>query len=677
MAVLVICEKPRVAERVASALGKDVKRRVYNGVVYYEVSRGGQLIYIAPTVGHIFTLKEKNGGGYPVFEVEWVPSYKVDRSAYYTRKYLETIKFLASRADEFVNSCDFDTEGSIIGYNIIRFACGGRSGRRMKFSTLTEEELAEAYDARGELDYNNAYAGEARNIIDWLWGINLSRGLMSALRRNGVRKVMSIGRVQGPTLKILSRREREIAAFVPVPFWQVFAFCKGVKFSHEKGRFESREEAVEARKRSGREGVVEKVERSRYEQLPHPPFDLTSLQVEAYRWFGFSPSQTQELAQSLYEAGLISYPRTSSQKLPAKLNLPKIINRLSKNPVYEKLASQLIEKGRFSPRQGSKDDPAHPAIFVTGIIPKGRSGEEMKVYDLIARRFLACFAENAVRERMKVGLLLGDQRYSAEGGRVLEEGWVEFYKPYAKFDEIDLSGFEEGERVVVDRLEVRKSKTKPPARYTPASIVQTLEERGLGTKGTRSLIVDTLYRRGYIRDRNIRVTPFGLAVCDALERNCPEILSEELTRKLEMEMEWIQEGKIEEGRVIEEGRSVLSEILNDFKKREKEIGEVLVESLMNSEFDEGVIGKCPKCGGELRIVVSKKTKKRFCGCSNYPKCSQSYPVPQFGSIKPLKKNCKVCGAPMVLVRSGKKVFQMCLNPACKSKEGWGDEASNS
>jgi DNA topoisomerase-1 len=672
MTVLVICEKPRVAQRVATALDSNARRKLFNGVVYYEVERGGEQIYVAPTVGHIYTLREKNGGGYPVFDVGWVPSYQVDKSAYYTKKYLDTIKFLAGRAQEFVNSCDFDTEGSIIGYNIIRFACGKTSGKRMRFSTLTEEELAEAYDKKEELDYNNAYAGEARSILDWLWGINLSRGLMSAVRQSGEYRVMSIGRVQGPTLKILSMREREIAAFVPVPFWQLFAHCKGVKFTHEKGRFFEKEEATEAKKRTERSGVVDKVERKRFEQPPNPPFDLTSLQIEAYRWLGFSPSQTQEIAQALYEAGLISYPRTASQKLPAKLNLPRIINMLSKNSNYEKFAKELIEKRRFYPREGSKDDPAHPAIFVTGVIPKkGTPEAELKVYDLIAKRFLSCFAENAVREKMRVELLLGDQRYVGEGARVIKEGWISFYKPYAKFDETDLSGFKEGEEVEVDRLEMRKDKTKPPARYTPASIIQTLEEKELGTKGTRSMIVDTLYKRGYTADRSIRVTTFGLAVCDALEHHSPEILDEEMTRKLESEMGWIQEGKIEEGKVIENGKARLLEILQDFKKKEKEIGKELVTALRNTSFEQNFIGKCPKCGGDLKIIVSKTSGKRFCGCSNYPKCSQSYPIPQFGSIKPLKKSCKVCGLPMIFVRSGKKVFQMCIDPNCKSKENWG------
>ena len=445
-----------------------------------------------------------------------------------------------------------------------------------------------------------------------------------------------------------------------------------MKFSHEKGRFFDKKEAEEAKKKTKRSGTVDRVERKRFEQPPNPPFDLTSLQIEAYRWFGFSPSQTQEIAQSLYEAGLISYPRTASQKLPAKLNLPRIINMLSKNPAYEKFAKELLSNNRFHPREGSRDDPAHPAIFATGVIPKKSTSEtELKVYDLIAKRFLSCFAENAVRERMRVELLLGDQRYVAEGARVLKEGWISFYKPYVKFDEADLSGFREGEMVEVERLEMRKDKTKPPARYTPASIVQTLEEKELGTKGTRSMIIDTLYKRGYIAERSIRVTEFGLAVCGALEHHSPEILDEELTRNLEREMEWIQEGKIEEGKVIESSRNVLSDILQDFKKKEPEIGKELAEALKRTSFEQNVLGKCPSCGGNLKIIVSKASGKRFCGCSNYPKCSQSYPIPQFGSIKPLKKACKVCGLPMIFVRSGKKVFQMCIDPRCKSKEGWG------
>jgi len=679
MTVLVICEKPRVAQRVAMALDGNASRKAFNGVAYYEANRGGEHIYIAPAVGHVYTLKEKNGGGYPVFDVEWVPLYQVEKSAYYTKKYLDVIKFLAGRAQEFVNSCDFDTEGSIIGYNIIRFACGKTSGKRMKFSTLTEDELAEAYDRREELDYNNAYAGEARSILDWLWGINLSRGLMSAVRQSGEYRVMSIGRVQGPTLKILSTREREIAAFIPVLFWQLVAYCRGVKFTHEKGRFLEKKDAEEAKKKTERSGIVDKVERKIFEQPPNPPFDLTSLQIEAYRWFGFSPSQTQDIAQALYEAGLISYPRTASQKLPAKLNLPRIINMLSKNPNYEKFAKELIAKNRFYPREGSRSDSAHPAIFATGATPKkGTSEAELKVYDLIAKRFLSCFAENAVRERMHVELLLGDQRYVADGARVVKEGWISFYKPYVKFEESDLSGFKEKENVEVERLVMKKDKTRPLARYTPASIVQTLEEKELGTKGTRSSILDTLYKRGYIADRSIRVTEFGLAVCDALEHHSPEIMNEEMTRKLESEMEWIQEGRIEESKVIESGKAVLLEILVDFKKKEKEIGKELSDALKKTTFDQNFIGKCPRCGGNLKIIVSKATMKRFVGCSNYPKCSQGYPIPQFGSIKPLKKACKECGLPMIFVRSGKKVFQMCIDPKCKSKEGWGkNEANNS
>jgi DNA topoisomerase-1 len=198
-----------------------------------------------------------------------------------------------------------------------------------------------------------------------------------------------------------------------------------------------------------------------------------------------------------------------------------------------------------------------------------------------------------------------------------------------------------------------------------------LEAKNLGTKATRATIIDILYERRYAVGREIKVTPFGLAVCNALERNCPEILDEQLTRRLEFSIEQIQEGNLTKERVIEDGENILKEILEKFKQREKEIGFDLVAALRKTEYEKNIVGKCPKCGGELRMITSKATKKRFIGCSNYPKCSAAFPIPQFGMITPLNKKCEECGLPVVMVFAGKKRFSMCINPECKSKENWG------
>mgnify|MGYP001083215307 CR=1 FL=1 len=662
--ILIIAEKPKVAGRIASAIG-NAKFVKVGKAGYYAV---GENIAVAPAVGHIYTLAEKKRSfDYPVFDVEWVPVYKVDKSAHYTKSYLDVLQMLGKKADEVVVACDYDIEGTLIGYNIYRFALGGgKKLKRMKFSTLTPYELKEAFESLQEMDYENAYAGEARHVLDWYYGINLSRALMRAIGSAGGNRItMSIGRVQGPTLGILVKREKEIRSFKPVPYWEIYARIKGVRFIHEKERFFDEKEADLVREKTKKKGVVEEVKKEEKKIPPSPPFDLTSLQLEASRVFGFSPSQTLEIAQSLYEASLISYPRTSSQKLPARLGLEKIIERMREHEEYRKDAEKLIENKWFRPREGAKDDPAHPAIHPTGI--RGRvEGNEKKLYDLIVRRFFACFAPHAVREVVSVKVD-ANERYKATGTKTKENGWIEFY-PYANFKEEELPEFKTGELVDIEKIEKTRKETKPPARFTPATLVKELEKLHLGTKATRSVIVDTLYDRQYIKGKNIEVTEFGMVVESVLEKHSPQILDAELTRKIEEDMEKIQERKISKDEVIEKGKKVLIEILERFKLEEKEIGKELLESWKIMDNKKNVVGKCRKCGSDLRIIKMGRGKQ-FVGCSNYPNCKIAYPLPSNAYVLPANKKCEMCGAPVVKVKMGKKrMFEMCLDFECPSKK---------
>ncbi|MEM3399764.1 MAG: DNA topoisomerase I [Candidatus Micrarchaeia archaeon] len=663
---LIICEKPKVAEKVARALSEGaIAKKRFGRASYFVFSRKGKEVVVAPSVGHVFTLVEKTkGGNYPVFDVEWAPTYMLG-NATYSKDYVNMLAHLAKRAEEYINSCDYDIEGSLIGYNIMRFLCGEGKRTRMRFSMLTSEELVKAYENRGELDVLNAVAGETRHYIDWFYGINWSRALMSALQSAGIKKVLSIGRVQGPTLKILTQREREIAAFVPTPYWQVVAVCRGVEFLHEKEKFERKEDAVEVKNRSKNPGKIFEVKGERARVPPLPPFDLTSLQVEAYRCFGFSPEHTLELAQSLYENSAISYPRTASQKLPRELGLANIIGRLSENPEYAPHAKSLIANNRFIPREGKKTDPAHPAIFPTGIFFK-MGDREKKLYDLIVRRFLACFAEEAVVEKQKVGLSLGGERYFAGGSRIVEKGWIDFYAPYASIEEKVLPTFKEGERADAEKVVIKSKKTRPPARYTKASIIQALESRGLGTKATRAQIVETLFKRGYVEGRSICVTKLGIAVCTTLEKYCPELLDEKFTRELEEKMDRIQTGEIRREEVIGEGKRTLTMMLAKFKEVERAVGLDLAAGIEGKKE----IGRCKSCGAGL-VVINTRKGSVFVGCTNYPKCRNTYPLPQKSIFKETGKTCEVCKTPVLLVIRGKTKFEMCLDPMCEKKKKWG------
>jgi len=670
---LIVAEKPKVAQKIAQAIGENIKQKHLGRVSYYEGTTDGKHIFVAPAVGHIYSLAEKEKTSvYPVFDIEWKPAYEVDKDAAYTKPYVDLLESLAKKATSFISACDYDIEGSTIAYNVYRFtSANGKEARRMKFSAVTHTDLTEAYETMGEMDYNNAYAGEARHILDWYYGINLSRALMAALKSVERWKVMSIGRVQGPALGMLTALEREIAAFIPTPYWELTVWIKGIEFKHVRGRFLDEKEAKRALDNTKPQGKVTKVEKKENLLYPHPPFDLTSLQVEAYRVFGYAPGRTLDIAQRLYEESLITYPRTGSQQFPPTIKLPPIIKKLAEQEKYAKAAKYLLDHQLFKPVQGKKVDPAHPAIHPTGLAPNNIGQQEAKLYDLIVKRFLALFAPPAKREKTNLEVDAGEL-YAADGMRVVEKGWTEIYQPYYKGEDVELPRFDEGETVPVEKKKKTKKETKPPNRYTEASIISELEDRHLGTKSTRSVIIETLFKRGYVHGKSIKVSDFGLKVVDVLQKYAPEILDENLTRRIEENMEKIQEGTMGKEAVIEEGKEILIQILDKWKKNEEKIGNNLLDALKASEEKERTIGTCDKCkDGTLRIIRMKQGKQ-FIGCSSYPTCNNAYPLPGGAKIIVMEKPCESCGKQVIkVIRSKRRPFSMCIDPKCPSKANWG------
>ncbi|NJE48948.1 DNA topoisomerase I [Thermococcus sp. 9N3] len=715
MVTLIIAEKPNVARKIAYALaeGKPVRKTI-GKVSYYEFTRDGKKVIVAPAVGHLFSLAPKTKTyGYPVFDIEWVPVYVAEKGKNYAKDYIKALATLAKKADEFIVACDYDTEGEVIGYTALKYACGvdPSKAKRMKFSALTKKDLLKAwYNLEPTINFGMADAGIARHVLDWYWGVNLSRALTSAIKRaSGKWMVLSTGRVQGPTLKFLVEREKEIQNFKPKPYWVIKMILekegKQYTATYEKDKIWDEEEAKrivqEAKKGPA---FVEKVEVKQQKRNPPVPFDLGTLQREAYSAFGYSPKKTLEIAQRLYERGLSSYPRTSSQKLPKNLNFRSILQNLAKLPEYKPFAHELLGKGNLKPVEGKKEDPAHPAIYPTGELPKPGelSKDEKNIYDLVVRRFLALFMEPAVRESVKVIINSNGHRFILSGARTLKEGWLKVYGKYVKFDEVILPQFKEGEPVKVVQIKREKKKTKPPARYSPAAVIKKMEDLGIGTKATRAQILETLYQRGYIEGKKkIKVTPLGMRVVEALEKNVPDIVSVELTRAFEEKMEEIMAGKAKKEEVIEESKEQLIKILKVFKEKELDIGKMLLETtgtgvttskdsvkVEKSKSQSGasgtsaksgteepkktksperqrlVLGKCPKCGGDLVLKYNRKTGKRFVGCSNWPKCNVTYPILQRGEVIPTGKTC--CnGAPVVKIREKGREYEICLDMNCK------------
>ncbi len=678
---LIIAEKPSVALRIAIAFAPNGSplRKSVNGVVYYEIPFNDDTLYVVAAAGHLFTIKQKDGAsGFPVFNVEWVASYKQNQSSYFTKKYLDTIEIIGKKCTAFINACDYDIEGTVIGTNIIKFVTNGdvnssvgdQNVKRMRFSTTTKPDILASYEKIAQFDRSNFSAGEARHILDWMWGINMSRALMHALYTTGIKKIISIGRVQGPTLAILAEREQEIKKFVPKPFWQVFVKAKGVDFSNTKGSISEKEKAEQIleRTKSG-DLVVEAVNKTESKLRPYPPFDLTSLQVEASKVLRLDPSKTLSIAQSLYEKTYTSYPRTSSQKLPYTLNLPKIIAEIAKNDKYKKIADQLIAAQMFRPNEGAKEDEAHPAIFPTGVMPSNLTGEEASVYDLIVKRFLACFGNYATIEMTSVSLDASGEKYFAQGKLYKDRAWIDFYAPYYIGEDKDMPVFTVTEKLKADKILLKDSLTKPPSRYSKASLISLLEKKELGTKATRADIIETLFKREYVKGVMIEVTDYGLSVYKALHDNLPDIIEEDLTKHLDTDMEKIMKGQIEEAAVVNEGKEIIQKLIAKFKDNEKKIGSALAEGLKESELSD-VLGKCPTDGGNL-VVKRSKIGKQFVSCSNWPACNTTYPLPQYAKVVPTKKVCEKCHTPFVKVfRKGKRPFEMDLDPNCETKKDW-------
>jgi len=676
--VFVICEKPSAVPKIAEAIaGRKVTQKELMGIPYCEFERDGKLFVVAPAMGHLFTLKSiKSLKDYPVFDLKWVPIYEVEKNAKNAARFIKALRELSKNAEEFISACDFDVEGSVIAFNVLRFICGSdviSKARRMKFSTLTREELKKSFENMlPTLDFEVINAGLARHYLDWYWGMNVSRFLSSAAEKAGNRFVkLSAGRVQTPTLKILLDREREIKNFVSVPFWVLKAVIEigGEEFiaEHETEKFWEKEKAEEVYSAClGQPARVVEVKRRKINRNPPPPFDLGTLQSEAYRCFGFTPMRTQMIAQDLYQAALISYPRTSSQKLPSSIGYRDILQRIAKiSPDYAEIALDLLRQQKLVPVEGKKTDPAHPAIFPTGEPPEELPSTHQKLYDMIVRRFLAVFSKPAVLESTHADLDIGGQRFFLRGQRILDPGWLESYGKYVSYEEQMIPEIEKGEELKVKNILLEERRTQPPPRFNPASLVKEMEARGLGTEATRGPIVQTLYQRGYIQGRQITVTRLGETVVESL-RICPAILSEELTARFEREMMEIQEGKANWEDVVKKAERELSTLLEKMKAREKEVGERLIEAYklaLRKSF-----GKCPKCGKNLRMVIAQKSGKRFVGCEGYPSCDFSLPLPQQGSIEILDTPCKICGWPVILVRrSGKRPYRTCLNPSCSSK----------
>jgi DNA topoisomerase-1 len=679
---LIITEKPDAALRIATALDeKETPQKMHdNGVPYYIAVRDRKIV-VVPALGHLYTITDdQKGRSYPVFDYKWVPRHLAEKKAARIRTWLQTITKLSENADVFIDACDYDIEGSVIGYCILKYACKDeeRNSKRMKFSTLTNQEIQDSYaKALPHLDFGLIEAGLTRHEVDWLYGINLSRALTTAAKKaSGNYTTLSTGRVQGPTLKFLADREEAINAFVPTPFWKITALIEINKqvfvAEHEKGEIQTQKEAETiVNSCKNKKGYVEEIGVRKFQQPPPFPFDLGTLQKEAYSLIKYTPRRSLEIAEKLYLDALISYPRTDSQKLPVTIGYRNILNRLARLEEYRKRTTELLAKQNLRPNEGKKDDPAHPAIYPTGDLPRtDLEPSARKIWDLIIRRFMAVFGDPALKQSVKLTFRIDGQIFHAYGSRVLKSGWMQYYEPYVRQEDVELPSVDKGQVVAVKKVSMVQRFTEQPPRYNPSSLLREMEKCEIGTKATRADIIQTLHNRGYVEGERMAVTNLGFEILNILDSQCSEVISTNLTRQLESRMVKIQENNEGRQEVLTDVTRILKPVLETLKQNENSIGRQLTEVLKERRFEERIVGPCPVCkSGDLIITYSRKTGKRFIGCTNYFKgiCNTSFSLPQKGEIRPSRRRCPDCGMPTVETRI-RRPWILCFNPQCPSKE---------
>jgi DNA topoisomerase-1 len=576
--ILVITEKPKAGKKIAEYLSENGSRPIrcsYNNVPFWILKSHSKYYVVGSAAGHLYglTTDEK---GFPVFNYYWAPLWKIDSGAKYTRKFLNALAFLAKNAEMYINACDYDIEGSVIGYMIIRNLGDEKRALRAKFSALTRQDIQRAFRNLEPLDYEMIEAGLARHELDWLWGINVSRALMDAVKlATGKRVTLSAGRVQSPTLKEVVNRTIKRNLFVPLPYFNVYVTLdlKGKKrrilVKTAQTKREAEVIASDIRKKPVAK-VIATISRKNILEPP-PPFNLGDLQVEASRIYGYDPHYTQEVAEQLYLEGLISYPRTNSQKIPPTIDVRPILRQLAGLKQYREIVNKIlvVSRGSPRPRNGRKDDPAHPAIHPTSVPSSPLPKPMERIYDLVVRRFLASMLTPAVIVNLSISLNVADvYEIKISGGYIAENGWLDAY-PYLKpkLEEIPL--LEKGTILRILRVETRTELTRPPELHTKISLVKWMEGVRIGTEATRARIVKLLFDRKYLVEQSKRVyaTDLGIVVAEILEKYFPLLVSIELTRQFEEKLEAIRNGKLAKDKVIQEAKTFLTQILTKYKQQ--------------------------------------------------------------------------------------------------------------
>lgn len=687
---LVIVESPAKANTIGKFLGRDYK--------------------IVASVGHVRDLPKSQIG--VDIEHNFEPKYITIRGK---GDIISKLKKEAKAAERVFLATDPDREGEAISWHLANLLNINESDKcRVTFNEITKNAVKNAIKAPRKIDMNLVDAQQARRVLDRIVGYKIS-----PLLWRKVRKGLSAGRVQSVATRLICDREEEIEKFEPEEYWTISAKLakKRAGASFEAKFHGTAEEKIELKneaqvrsilkKLEGSKFIVNKVKNSEKKKTPAPPFTTSTLQQEASRKLGFPTKKTMMVAQQLYEGievkghgavGLVTYIRTDSTRISSEAQQD------TKNYIAEKYGQKYLPEEFRVYKNKSASQDAHEAIRPTYIdmdpesVRESLTNDQFKLYKLIWSRFVASQMASAIYDTVTADIMAGDLMFKANGSKIKFQGFIAVYtegRDEEGEDEVSIPELQENEQLDLKKLEDKQHFTQPPQRYTEATLVKTLEEKGIGRPSTYAPIITTILARGYVeREKKFLLpTELGRIINDLMKNNFKDIVDVQFTAQMEKKLDDVEEGTKKWEEVMKEFYDPFAETL---KAAEDKIGRVdLPDEVTDIKCEKcgrfmviknGRFGKflacpgfpecrnarpileeagvnCPLCKGKVLIKKTRKGRK-YLGCENNPKCSfMTWDMPA-------GENCPNCGNFMVKKYSGKKVIIKCSNESCGfTKEG--------
>ena len=680
---LVIVESPAKAKTIEKFLGKS----------HYAVKA---------SVGHVRDLPKSTLG--VDIENNFEPRYINIRGK---GDLIKELKKEAKKSKRVYLATDPDREGEAISWHLAYILGIDEDDEcRIEFNEITKDAIKKAIKNPRSLDLKLVDAQQARRVLDRLLGYQISPILWLK-----VRKGLSAGRVQSVTTKLICEKEREINDFIPKEYWTLdiegktengeIILFKFISFNNEKIDLNNEEDANNILKNIENENlIVEKIESKTRRKSAPKPYTTSVLQQDAANKLSFTTKKTMIIAQELYEGvdiegegtvGLISYIRTDSKRISDEAK------EKAKAFIVDELGERYYKEynDKKDGKENKKVQDAHEAIRPTSVlrtpmsVKSSLSKDQFKLYNLIWRRFVASQMEDSVFDVLNVDCRIGDALFRATGSVMKFEGYTKIYNFTEREDKI-LPAINEGDELKVNQFMPVQHFTQPPARFTEASLVKTLEELGIGRPSTYAPTIATILNRGYVEKQgtSLHPTELGMIVTDILNINFKKFIDVDFTAQMENKLDEIEDGNIQ-------WKSVVSEVYEPLKEAIEEAKEKIEKINMDEETDEicelcgsnmvikyGRFGKfmacknypeckntkplvnkvgvkCPKCKEGDIILRKSKKGKAFYGCSNYPECDF------ISWYKPTGELCKECGSYMIEKHTKNETKEICSNKECK------------